>query len=96
MLWKIGTSSFDNFFNNFYRAEMKSLVLTREVLTERQQLERLILLLQGHIKLGFILMDAIKQENNALKLAEKRQQFDALEREMFSLIKEIQESNKAD
>ena len=95
MFWKMGISSFASFFDKFNRAEAKSLTSTREVLKERQLLETLILGLHLQVKVGLNLIDAIEQEKNALKLAEKKQQLDALEREIYPMIKKIQESKES-
>ena len=70
MFWKMGVSSFANFFDKFNKAEMKSLTMTREVLKERQQLETLIPGLQVQVKVGLNQMDAIQQEEEALKIHE--------------------------
>ena len=71
MFWKMGVGSFANFFDKFNKAEMKSLTMTREVLKERQQLETLIPGLQVQVKVGLNQMDAIQQEEDALKNHEK-------------------------
>jgi len=71
MFWKMGIRSFENFFISFNRAEMKSLTLTREVLKEREHLETLIPGLQIQVKVGLNQMDAIQQEEEALKLHQK-------------------------
>lgn len=71
MFWKMGFDSFSHFFNKFSKTEMKSLTLTREVLRERQQLETLIPGLQVQVKVGLNKMDAIKQEEKALKVHTK-------------------------
>ena len=101
MFWKIGSSSFDNFFVSFSRAEMKSLTLTREVLKERQQLETLILEIQ-QVKLGLNIIGAsllkksstesVKQRVEHLQ-SEKQRRLEALLIKAYSLIKQIQESN---
>jgi GTP-binding protein EngB required for normal cell division len=67
MFWKMGVNSFADFFGHFSKAEMKSLALTREVLKEREQLETLVPGLQVQVKVGLNKMDAIKQEEDALK-----------------------------
>jgi len=71
MFWKMGISSFENFFISFNKVEMKSLTLTREVLKERQQLETLIPGLQFQVQVGLNQMDAIQQEEKALKVHQK-------------------------
>ena len=71
MFWKMGTGSFDNFFVKFATAEVQSLKQTREVLKERERLETLIPGLQVQVKVGASQMDAIRQEEKALKFHEK-------------------------
>ena len=66
MFWKMGVSSFANFFDKLNRADMKSLALTREVLHERQQLETLIPRLQLQVKVGLNQMDAVQLEKHSL------------------------------
>ncbi len=66
LYWEMGFQSFAHFFVHFNKAEMKSLLMTREVLKERQHLEMLIPALQVQIKVGLNKMDAIAQEEAAL------------------------------
>ena len=67
MFWKMGSSSFANFFDKFNKVVMKSLTMTREVLKQRQQLQTLIPRLQVQVKVGLNQMYAIQQEEEALK-----------------------------
>ena len=92
MFWKMGISSFANFFDKFNKAEMKSLTLTREVLKERQQLENLIPGLQVQVKVGLNQMDAIQQEKEALKVHEKS----ILENKNFTYYVKEQKIKKVD
>ena len=71
VFWQMGTRSFAHFFDHFNKVEMKSLTLTREVLKERQQLDAFIPGLQAQVKVGLNLLDAIQQEEAALKFHEK-------------------------
>ena len=71
MFWKMGVSSFENFFIHFGKVEMKSLTLTREVLKERNQLETLIPGLQVQVKVGLNQVSAVQQEEDALKFHQK-------------------------
>ena len=50
MFWKMGTASFKKFFHKFERAECVSLLLTKDVLNERQKLETIIQGLQKQVK----------------------------------------------
>ena len=50
MFWKMGLKSFKSFFANFTKVESVSLLLTREVLEERQKLEANIQGLQTKVK----------------------------------------------
>ena len=67
MFWEMGYSSFKDFFQHFSKAESKSLVLTREVLKERDQLQTLIPGLQEQVRIGMIQMDVMQQEERILK-----------------------------
>ena len=67
MFWKMGCTSFDNFFKHFSIAEARSLALTREVLKERKQLETLIPGLQEQVQIGLSQLDTIRQEELVLK-----------------------------
>ena len=50
IFWKMGTASFRKFFHEFERAECVSLLLTKDVLNERQKLETIIQGLQKQVK----------------------------------------------
>ena len=59
MFWKMGIQSFEEFFKAFAKAESRSLQLTREVLTEREQLEIAIQGLQPQIHAGLSKIDEL-------------------------------------
>ena len=61
MFWKMGKKSFQDFFSHFGKAEHRSLQLTREVLSEREQLENCIKELQPQIHAGLTKMDELKR-----------------------------------
>ncbi|XP_051808950.1 uncharacterized protein LOC127535328 [Acanthochromis polyacanthus] len=67
MFWNMGTKSMKNFFAALNVMEPKSLILTKEVLRERQQIEILIENLQKQIKLGLVKMEEIKETTKQLK-----------------------------
>uniref|UniRef100_A0A8C4SS79 Uncharacterized LOC114644640 n=1 Tax=Erpetoichthys calabaricus TaxID=27687 RepID=A0A8C4SS79_ERPCA len=67
MFWKIGTYSFKYFFKSLPSISPKSLVLTQEVLKERQELEVAIEGLQPQINAGLTTMNEIKKIKYALE-----------------------------
>lgn len=67
MFWIMGHKSLKDFFGHFSKAEARSLVLTREVLREREQLESLIPGLQQQVRVGLSHLDEIQQEERALR-----------------------------
>ena len=67
MFWKMGMRSFESFFNHIGKIETKSLLQTREVLVEREQLQNLVKGLQSQIKLGLTKVDEFRQEEKVLK-----------------------------
>ena len=71
MFWEMGSQSFDDFFKDFFVAQSQSLVLTREVLREREQLETLVPGLQEQIKVGMDKLSEIEQEQLVLKQHEE-------------------------
>ena len=66
MFWKMGTKSFDEFFNQFSNAQAQSLQLSREVIQERETLEVTIQGLQPRIQLGLSKIDELRQEKQML------------------------------
>ncbi|XP_039626489.1 uncharacterized protein LOC120540078 [Polypterus senegalus] len=67
MFWKMGSYSLNNFFKSLPNFSPKSLVLTQEVLKERQELEVAIEGLQPQINAGLTKIDEIKKTKNALE-----------------------------
>ena len=67
MFWKMGTKSFDEFFDMFSGAQTQSLQLSREVIQERDTLETTIQGLQPKIKAGLSKIDELRQERQILK-----------------------------
>ncbi len=61
MFWEMGMMSFQGFFNDFGKAEHRSLQLTREVLEEREQLENVLKQLQPQIHTGLTKMDELQR-----------------------------------
>lgn len=68
MYWKLGMASYEEFFKKFEKAQPKTLILTKEVLREREQLETFIQGLQEEVTPGLIEIDILKQKEKALKL----------------------------
>ncbi|XP_031555703.1 uncharacterized protein LOC116292500 [Actinia tenebrosa] len=71
MYWKMGQTSFENFFKSFAKAKSVSLKLTREVLNEREELECVAEGLGPQIRVGLHKVDQLRQEETILKLHEK-------------------------
>ena len=67
MFWKMGTVSFKNFFADFYKAKPASLLLTREVLDEREQLETTVSGLHPQIRRGLAKIEEMRQEEEVLR-----------------------------
>nr|XP_055055812.1 uncharacterized protein LOC129440460 [Misgurnus anguillicaudatus] len=67
MFWKLGIFSLKKFLKSLNQMKTKSLILTQEVLKERQQLEVLVEGLQPQINAGLTKLDEIKKINAALK-----------------------------
>ena len=61
MFWKMGIKSFEKFFQDLGRMESKSLVLTKEVLNERAQLEVRLSGLREKIELGVHKLSELQQ-----------------------------------
>ena len=62
MFWKMGMKSFQDFTNVFYRITAKSLVLTQDVLRERESIEAQVMGLQIEIQLGLNKLEQLKEE----------------------------------
>ena len=67
MFWKMGIINFREFFVQFSKAGTQSLILSREVLKKREQLEITIQGLQPQIRAGLAKMDELRQERQLLK-----------------------------
>lgn len=68
--WKMGMKSFDKFFKKFSKIEARSLVLTREVLREREHLQLIILEMPKKIMQGLATMDTLRQEETVMRAHE--------------------------
>ena len=62
MFWSMGIKSFDNFFKSLNKMKSKSLVLTKEVLQERAQLEVRVSGLQEKLNCGINTLSRLQQE----------------------------------
>ena len=62
MFWKMGRKSFEKFFRGLASMEPKSLVLTKQVLNERAQLEVSVSGLRNKINLGVNTLSRLQQE----------------------------------
>uniref|UniRef100_A0A3P9CXW9 Septin-type G domain-containing protein n=1 Tax=Maylandia zebra TaxID=106582 RepID=A0A3P9CXW9_9CICH len=67
MFWEMGTKSMNRFFADLNQKETKSLTLTKEVLTERKQLEITVENLQVKVKLGLAKIEEINETSERLK-----------------------------
>ena len=67
MFWKMGVSSFKTFMTELEKVDPKSLTLTKEVLSERKNLELAVQCLHTHIKLGLGQLEELKKEAEVLK-----------------------------
>jgi len=70
MFWKMGSASFRKFFKAFCGAEAVSLLLTKEVLRERKQLETTVQGLQQQINAGVAKLEELRQEEQILQQRE--------------------------
>ena len=67
MFWKMGYVSFKKFFSQFEKATSASLQLTREVLSERDQLQTILKGLEPQINEGLAQLDVMRQEKLILR-----------------------------
>ncbi|XP_068196038.1 uncharacterized protein [Antennarius striatus] len=67
MFWNMGTKSMRRFFAALTVIETKSLMMTQEVLRERQHLENSIENLQKQVKVGLAKLEEIKETTEKLK-----------------------------
>ena len=70
MFWKMGLSSFKKFFVEFPKSESVSLLLTKEVLNEREQLHVLLESLNEQITFGLNKIEEMRQEEMVLQQRE--------------------------
>lgn len=68
--WKMGTKSFDKFYKKFDKVEAQSLVLTREVMRERQHLQLILKEMPKKIARGLSKMDELQQEEKIMRIHE--------------------------
>ena len=71
MFWKMGCISLKTFFDKFVSASSVSLQLTKEVLSEREQLEVILVGLKPQISAGLAKIEVMRQEEIALQQHEK-------------------------
>ena len=70
MFWKMGSISFKKFFSKFQKATSVSLQLTREVLSERDRLQTILIGLEPQINEGLAQLDVMRQEEIILQQRE--------------------------
>ena len=67
MFWDMGAVSFNEFFDHFTQVKSVSIKLSQEVLTQREQLETIIVGLQKQIQAGMSKIDELKQTKKILE-----------------------------
>ena len=67
MFWKMGCSSFDRFFASIWTMETKSLLLTKNVLDERNQLKTIISSILPQVTEGLQKVSEIRREQEVIK-----------------------------
>uniref|UniRef100_A0A3Q2Q0V5 Uncharacterized LOC105922848 n=1 Tax=Fundulus heteroclitus TaxID=8078 RepID=A0A3Q2Q0V5_FUNHE len=67
MFWNMGTKSMKRFFAALNQIKTKSLVLTKEVLRERKQLEVSVENLQNQVRLGLAKLEEIRETRAKIK-----------------------------
>lgn len=67
MFWKIGFSSFENFFRHIKQLEKRSLSQTKNVLEEREQLKILISNIRPNITAGLSKLSELQQQLDTIK-----------------------------
>ena len=68
--WKMGIKSFDRFYKKFDKVETQSLVLTREVMREREYLQLILKEMPKKIARGLSKMDELQQEEKVMRIHE--------------------------
>lgn len=66
MFWDMGYNSFESFFKSFNVMNTKTLKLTRQVLTERQQLEVAVIGFQEQVNIGLSKLKQMQEEERIL------------------------------
>ncbi|XP_035234863.1 uncharacterized protein LOC118206358 [Anguilla anguilla] len=66
MFWNLGKKSMNGFFNSLNTMETRSLLLTKEVLSERKQLEATVAGVQPLIQIGLAKLNEIQETRAAL------------------------------
>ncbi|XP_007882765.2 uncharacterized protein LOC103171780 [Callorhinchus milii] len=67
MFWEMGTASMEHFFNALHKMPTKSLLLTKEVLDERKQLDVTVEGLQPQINVGLSKLEEIRKTQHILQ-----------------------------
>lgn len=67
MFWRMGTKSMQKFFTDLSKMETKSLLMTKEVLKERKQLETAVEGLQPQVRAGLAKLQEIKTTKEKIK-----------------------------
>ncbi|XP_072898041.1 uncharacterized protein [Hemitrygon akajei] len=75
MFWKMGINSMKKFFRALDTMETRSLVLTKEVLRERKQLEAGVKGLQDQIQVGLTKLEELKTTKQALEQHHSREKY---------------------
>lgn len=68
--WKMGVKSFEKFSKKFDKVEARSLVLTREVMHEREHLQLILKEMPKKIAKGLTKMDELQQEEKVMRIHE--------------------------
>ncbi|XP_060788221.1 uncharacterized protein LOC132893282 [Neoarius graeffei] len=92
MFWKMGKGSMKRFFDHLQKMETKSLQLTKEVLSERKNLEAVVAGVQPLIQTGLNKLEEIKMTAAALE----QNQTVIKENENFEYEVEVEKSKKID
>ena len=66
MFWEMGYNSFELFFKIFETVESKSLSMTRQVLTEHQQLEAAVIGLKDQVNIGLSKLEQMQEKERIL------------------------------
>lgn len=67
MFWKMGHDSFERFFKYICKLETKSLLLTKNVLDERNQLKTIISMILPQVKIGLSKIAKLKKEQEMVQ-----------------------------